>query len=315
MSRVAPNASGGTFCRFTVGSPAPGASVRYLRYIANEASVRDREQGMLLWNLPQREAPSVSYEVMTCALADYAKADARWEQEHHKSRGQPRTHYRALLSFEADKGTTRANGLVVQWLAAVFPKARAASFLHRNAGHLHAHVWIAARQTDGKKINLSARSFRQLDERWNGLYSEALGRPEQEHLTKKWQTEGYKLLRREGHDVTRPTRVAHEWRPEMFTERERERLGVGRYERDESGTGAYQRGLAGDDPRTAAREQDAESRQGEAERSVDYLDRANRSVEHAVSEAHNLHTAATRVAEREREVNTVNQELGREREW
>ena len=303
--------SGGTFCQFTVGSPAPNASVRYLRYAANEASVRDREQGTLLWNLPERHGPQRSYAEMTHILAEFAKADAAWERAHHHSRGRARTHYCALLSFEAEKGNAVANGLVAQWLARVLPKARAASFLHRNTGHFHAHVWIAARQTDGKKINLDARAYRQLDETWNRLYCHAFDRLEQEHLAKKWQTEGYKHLRQQGRDVVLPERVSHGWKPEMFTQKERERLGAGQYERDESGVGSHQRGIANNDSRAAGREQNVPGRSGPVEYSADYLNAARRSAERALSEARGLHEAAARMAQRERK---INHGLERERE-
>ena len=298
--------NGGTFCRFTVGSSAPNASVRYLRYIANEQSVREPEQGTLLWNLPDRKAMSGSYQAFTATLAEHVKADAEWELSRHQSRGHARTHYRALLSFETDIGTSNANGLVAQWIAGAFPQARAASFLHRNTNHLHAHIWIAARLTNGKKIDLSARDFRQLDERWNRIYAHAFSRPEQEHLAKKWQTERHKQLAREGHEIAKPLRVSHSWKPEMFNQRERERLGAGRYERNESGAYSDQRPPSGNDSRFAAREQDASQRSHDLERVHHGADAANRASEFAVSEAVGLHEAAAQVAarwsEREREV-------------
>lgn len=312
--------TGGTFCRFTVGSSSPQASVRYLRYIANDQSVREREQGTLLWNLPQR-GPSGSQgsqgsQALTAALADYAKADARWEQAHHQSRGQTRTHYRVLLSFEQNPGTASANGLVAQWLAEAFPKARAAAFQHSNTDHLHTHIWIAARQTDGRKINLSARDFRQLDEKWNRLYSQALGRPERTHLARKWQTEGYKMQRREDRKEereapnVRPPRVAHEWNPRMFTDREKRRLALtGQvYERYEGGAGPHQWAASGDYPTSSPGE--SRSPRGEPtrsrgepaiERNAERLNGAYRADDRAVSEVDRLREALARLGAQERE--------------
>ncbi|MES2459244.1 MAG: relaxase/mobilization nuclease domain-containing protein, partial [Armatimonadota bacterium] len=318
--------TGGTFCRFTVGSSSPQSSVRYLRYIAQEASVREREQGTLLWNLPQR-GPSgsqgaYSYRALTDALADYAKADARWEQAHHQSRGESRTHYRVLLSFEENPGTARANGLVAQWLAEAFPKARAAAFQHSNTDHLHTHIWIAARQTDGRKINLSARDFRQLDEKWNRLYSAALGRPERTHLDRKWQTEGYKMQRREdrgeGVEVpsvrrpsVRPTRAADDWNPRMFTDRERSRLEMSEqvYERYEGGVGPHQWAASGEYSTSSPGESghgkgDPARSRGEPaiERNAERLNGAYRADDRAVSEVDRLREALARLGEQEREL-------------
>lgn len=199
-------AGGGTFCHFSVGRP--DQSARYLRYVARPDAVREGGEGVALWNLPDHCA--AFYDVFIANLSMYARVQARYEIKNHRWRGQPRTHYRATLSFERDPGTSEAKALALSWLEETFPLAKAAAFLHRNTLHLHAHVWIEARQINGRKINLSARAYRQLDEIWNRLYAPVFARPEEEHLHKKWQTEGYKQLLRQGHPVTLPARVDHD---------------------------------------------------------------------------------------------------------
>ena len=237
---------GGTFCRFTVGQGSKGASVRHLRYIARAEAVGDQGRAVLLWNLPVLVPASLleslpssgfqgqtvaDYAVLTKELYLFAKTQEAREIQNHRSRGKPRTHYRAILSFEADPGIELARQALLSWLKVAFPQARAAAFFHQNTGHLHAHVWIAARQTDGRKINLDARAFRQIDEAWNRQYSRALGIPEKEHLQKKWQTERHKSLRRAGQIIPGqtlkpPARVGHSRNRLLFTERERQRLGA-----------------------------------------------------------------------------------------
>ncbi len=300
---------GGTFCRFTIGSGERGASARHLRYIASPQAVREGREGVWLGGFPE-VLERVSYPVLVESLLKYA----HWcEQEefiigrnaNQRIDQRMRTHYTAILSFEAPVSTTQAKEMLSEWMGEAFPRAQAAAFLHRNTRHLHLHVWIAARQTDGKKINLSSRAFRQLDETWNRLYSEAMHRDEREHLLKKGETERWKELRREEKEEGRqkPERVAHFWNPAFFNERERERLGGNRedtgkvkaeeHDVNETGVGGDQRGATtgigrGEDQSrgTEARDPSVEAafRQeqeavGEAQRAVSALVRLYREVE------------------------------------
>lgn len=295
---------GGTFCRFAVGGGGRGASVRHLRYIARAEAVRERSAGILPWNLSALEL-SEDYGATVARLCAFARFQESEELRRHQARGQARTHYRALLSFQtllsfqSDSHRAQAQAMVLSWLDVVFPKAPAAAFFHRNTAHLHAHVWIGARQTDGRKINLSARAFRQIDEAWNRIYAQAMGLPETEHLHKKWQTEAYKARLRAGQETERPGRVADAWNPKLFNERERERLGVRERsderkessdERDESGTGSNQRAASDrtdglSSPTAALRD------------ALAAAERGLHDAERALSEARQVHAASERLAD------------------
>ena len=194
--------------------------------------------------------------------------------------------------------------MMSRWIEEVFPKARAAAFVHRNTEHLHIHVWIAARQIDDKKINLSARAFRQMDEQWNRIYSAIMNRDEQEHLSKKWETERYKQLKREGKSegIERPERVGHHWNPSFFNERERARLGVGlAYDRDEKGVRGNQSMLTGKTSSGPERERIAPSREHSFEASTQEIEQALGAARQAVSEVKRIHQDAQRLACREPE--------------
>jgi hypothetical protein len=290
---------GGTFCRFTVGRP--GNSVRHLRYIARPEAAREGAPGALLRNLPDAIAREPGETTLLPRLLRYARVLEQEELARHRSRGAARTHYQAILSFERDIGSARARELIAAWLEAAFPRAPAVAFLHRDTAHLHAQVWIAARQTDGKKINLDARRFRQLDEVWNRLYSRALGRDEQEHLEKKWQTEGYKRRWREGERLQKPGRAAQQWHPAQFTERERQRLGAG-YERDETRTQTDQPQAPGGYPQPARAESGTPGREPSPDHAAFAVRRAVAASERALSEARRLCEEAARLAGREREI-------------
>ena len=290
---AAPSGRGGTFCRFTVGSSKPGTSAKHLRYIANPQAVKEGREGVWLKEFPSLllEAP---YPLLVNALCAWASWNERSEIIGHKSKANVRTHYRAKLSFERSVSTAQAKAMLTLWMEEAFPRAQGVAFLHRNTQHAHLHVWRAARQTDGKKINLSARAFRQLDETWNRIYCKAMHRDEQEHLLKKGETERFKQLKREGRgqDLEKPERVGHRWKAEGFNERERERLGAkerGQDDRDEKGVGGNQRGLASSPSGGESRERLSPERERLSETSTLQIgalrDEAQRTVQ-AVEQLH-----------------------------
>ena len=294
------NQRGGTFCQFTVGASERGASPRHIRYIANPQAVREGHEGIWLHALPTAVTEAAAgYALLVQRLCQYAKRLENEDIRTHRARGNVRTHYAAILSFERSVGTPQVRQMLAAWLEEAFPKAQAAAFVHRNTAHLHSHVWIAARQTDGRKISLSARAFRQLDEIWNRIYSREMHRDEREHLRKKGQTERCKQLRREGKASKRPERVAHLWSQAEFNARERERLGA-EYDRDEKGDGGYQWQAAGEPPAAERGEQSIAELRLPAARETDPMQRAGEEAEQTVSEAARLYQDAQKVAERQR---------------
>lgn len=133
----------------------------------------------------------------------WASVRERAERATARERGarNGRTHYRAVLSvkglFTPDAvGTVSGPAdsqhvldLATRWVRTCFPRACALLALHRNTAHPHIHLWLDARQCDGRKINLSARAFRQLDEVWIRLYCRDRGWDEQIFLRRKWERE------------------------------------------------------------------------------------------------------------------------------
>lgn len=196
-------------CRFHV--PAPGASSpAYVAYITRPGAVLDRGEGIRLLNFPPEimGLPSTTYSSERCALIAWATTREAMERMNaHSRRGSKRTHYRAVLSFEDAVETSNALRLAAAWVVCAFPRASALLSLHRDTDHPHVHIWLDARQTDGRKIDLSARQYRQLDEMWARLYCRERGQDEREYLLKKWQTERKKQIARE-HKVKEG--VAHE---------------------------------------------------------------------------------------------------------
>jgi hypothetical protein len=176
-----------------------------MRYITRPTAVRDAREGLLLVRLDVADIQS--FPLLRASLIAWAQT--REAMEHltpHRGAQRGRTHYQATLGFERDIGTADALRLVGEWFDVALPKASAVAAAHRDTARLHVHLWIDARQVDGRKIDLSARAWRQLDETWNRIYCRALGLDEREHLAKKWSTERAKQLRRQGREVALPVR-------------------------------------------------------------------------------------------------------------
>lgn len=177
---------GGSFLRFRRGTT--GLSGRHVAYITRDRAVVDRERATLLYQLPEHVRASADYKELRQTLIAYADTREEIEVAKHTARGEPRTHYRALASFERDLPNEQALGMVKEWLDREFPRARAFAVVHRDTEQTHVHAWIDARQIDGKKIQLARQQHRGLDLSWNHIYSREMGLDPREHERKKEET-------------------------------------------------------------------------------------------------------------------------------
>jgi hypothetical protein len=123
-------------------------------------------------------------------------AEARLDEEATKTRrgaGNARTHYRVVLSFDRNEGSSTAQELSQKWLKENFPDCRAAAAIHRDTKNTHIHIWVDSRKLDDKKLNLDNKQYRKLDESWARIYAEKYGeRYLTDHLAKKERTKNYK---------------------------------------------------------------------------------------------------------------------------
>jgi len=215
--------SGGTYCQFRVGGT--GRSSNHMMYISRESAVIDKEKDVVMRNLPEDVKDARDYKELRTNLASYAWAREESEQARFKGAGEVRTHYRCTVSFEKNVDTEKAKEMVNQWLEKEFPQAKAVAFIHRDTDHQHAHIWIDARKTDGKKIDLSKQQYKRLDETWNRIYSKEMGRDHKEHLQKKEQTREHKAAYVRGEKSDKPERIYKNNR-EIYQEREQRNTGV-----------------------------------------------------------------------------------------
>ena len=292
--------AGGTFLRFQVGSV--GGSSAHLRYISRPAAVRDGKAGVLLHNLPDAEQEA-SFVLLRDHLIAYA-----WLREYAERRqgGGVRTFYHAILGFESDVGSEPALSLVNTWLRETFPQAQAAAFLHRDTKRLHAHVWINARDSTGRKLQIGYHQFRSLDEVWNGIYARVLGHATDEHLEKKNETRWAKRLL-----ITHSPRIGYT--PERAWFHQQELRNAGHDELEKGGFGGNQSTTPNRIPDAPDRERGYTVRESEAHRRTDVADETARKADRALSEAHRLHQDASHLGSAETQLEEVN-DRKRERE-
>lgn len=244
--------NGGTFCRFYRGGT--GRSGVHMSYISRGTAVRDGEDGVLTRNIPEYVTDAKDYRDLRNNLTAYAEVREESEQVQHRSRGECRTHFRTVLSFERDVETDKAKEMTNEWLEKRFPDARAAAFVHRDTDHTHVHVWIDARQENNRKIDIPPKTYRRLDEDWNRIYSREFGRDEREHTDKKAETQTYKESHGRGESKQQePRRATRSMRRDDFDNRERSNYGV-----DKGGSGENQRGTARGQRAVTGREREIE---------------------------------------------------------
>lgn len=142
------------------------------------------------------------------------------KEELEKAKG-GRTHYRVILSFDVPATNSQIRDLTKQFLKETFPKAIAFGAIHRDTEHPHVHLFLHARQVDGKKIYLSRQEYASIDEKWAKIYSEFASERSVyvEHLRKKEETKQWKIAAADAYRKGEPIPL----KPERDNDR-RERL-------------------------------------------------------------------------------------------
>jgi Relaxase/Mobilisation nuclease domain len=145
--------------KFSVGkSGAGGANASYI------TRQPDAEK-IAFYNL-NHLVVETNAEMRTNAIA---YAYSREDIEKDKSKN-ARTHYRMILSWDRKEDSEKASAEAEKYLDKVLPKAKAILAVHQDTDHTHVHIWIDARQTDDKKINLRSSEYTTLDEKWARHY-------------------------------------------------------------------------------------------------------------------------------------------------
>src|SRR5262245_60828874 len=115
-------------------------------------------------------------------------------EQFEKAKG-GRTHYRLILSFDIAASNSQIRDITNEFLQETFPKAIAFGAIHRDTEHPHVHLYLHARQIDGRKIYLAKNQYASIDEKWAKIYSEFAGERSVyvQHLRKKEETRQWKI--------------------------------------------------------------------------------------------------------------------------
>jgi hypothetical protein len=210
-------------CKFTVPRFAKNA-VRNAVYITRESATLGDEYALHLHNL--HTLRGIDYRETRTRILSYVEARLDEEQCQSKhGRGQARSYYTCVLSFDRKEQTSIAVALSAQFLKEVFPNARAVVSCHQNTSHTHCHVFIDARQVDNRKIQLSKRVYERLDEQWARIYALQYGPLyEVDHVRKKEEIRAFKRALARGEQpapplsnsrkgLTRAEYQRREWKP------------------------------------------------------------------------------------------------------
>lgn len=126
-----------------------------------------------------------------------------------------RTFYRLIYSFHEGASPAQVKRMVAEHQRECFPRNPVVNSLHGNTGHHHVHSVVAARGTDGLKLHMGWKTYREIDERWAAIYGREFGEEfAREHLEKKEERREHRraalAARLRGEPVPpRPEREAH----------------------------------------------------------------------------------------------------------
>jgi hypothetical protein len=145
--------------------PNPKASGRNVDYICRQNGCAS----ISFHNLDKLDAKN-ELEKRSNAIA---YAETREIQEQYE-RGN-RNHYRLILSWDRTEETEFARDKTHEFLQKKFANCLAIIAIHQDTEHTHAHIWIDARNLNGKKLQINHREYRSIDEHWAQNYDKNYG--------------------------------------------------------------------------------------------------------------------------------------------
>lgn len=158
-----------SFCKVTSSAVAGGTGAN-ARYILRERAC-DR------W-----ETRHLSEHAILGATALDRKRSAAEEMDRQAEKGRgSRRDYRVILSFEKSVSSEKALALAREFLdQSHFRNNPALLSVHRNTDHVHVHVLLVARKTDGRKLHLDRGKYESFDKLWAKIYGREMHREKDE---------------------------------------------------------------------------------------------------------------------------------------
>lgn len=189
-----------------------------IAYITRESS--EGEEGTMFYQVRSHVGGAETWEETRVRLQSWAERVKDEEiARHGNRRGEPRTHYRGIISYEKDVGVSNEELLedAERFLKEEFPKSRAVATVHRDTDHLHVHIWMSARQTDESKVHIDRSDLKQMHETMDRIYEERTRRESRvaEKVEETWDfRQKLSELKKQGASQEELKRWAQEHRPE-----------------------------------------------------------------------------------------------------
>jgi hypothetical protein len=202
------------------------ASGKNVNYIMRDSACED----VSFHNLNELESKS-QYE---------NKVNARSYAHNREEEEKGRTHYRVVLSWDRTEETRKAREMTHEFLQENFKDSRAIVAIHQDTEHTHAHVWIDARQENGKKIHSEKNHINELSRSWQNQYDRQYQTSyEKEFAAKREESRQYRENRHNGKESEKPERA--EITSEQYREKDQRDAGVRSNGIDQEATRGNQR--------------------------------------------------------------------------
>lgn len=215
--------------------PGPvGGGPANASYITRSQAAGDGDE--LYHNAPEAVENADTWHETKIRLRSWAERVKAEEKARHGNRaGRPRTHYRAVISYEdityedvsyEDEIPTEAvKEDVAEFLEEEFPQAKAVAVVHQNTGNSHAHVWMSARKTTGEKVHIGNGDLKEMHATMDEIYERRMG-VQSRNAEKVEETKELKRtlakMKEEGASKKELSRWAQANRPDRATPPDRE---------------------------------------------------------------------------------------------
>jgi len=273
------------------------ASGRNVDYIMRDSACED----VSFHNLEELESEN-QYE---------NKVNARSYVYNREEEEKGRTHYRVTLSWDREEETEKAREMTHEFLQENFKDARAVVAIHQDTEHTHAHVWVDARQENGKKIHSEKNHINELSRSWQNQYDRQYQTSyEKEFAAKREESRQYREDRHNGKESEKPGRA--QMTSEQFREKDQRDAGVKTNVIDQERTGNNQRPFEVRNSNVKEAEQTVDRSHQQLEQGERAVSRVEQAASGAIRETKELRRS---VEEYSRTVNekVAHQEKGTER--